>query len=106
MTRNASFGTLLATVAASFACTTMIARAHPLLLNEDVAQLKADVAALGRQMRRLSSDEATLRAESRHRKRAAASRDAAKVYGDTLAVNAKETELAEDLEKLRLDQAR
>ncbi len=73
---------LLVAVAVTFAFTTVTATAAQpsMAVKEDRAQLKADKAALQRQIKRLEADEARLKADKAEGKLSAMSKDAYEVY--------------------------
>jgi len=67
-------------------------------------QMKADKAALHRQIRRLEVAEARLKADAREGKMAAESRDGEQVYQDRQALKAEKAIIAADKSKLTLDE--
>jgi cell division protein FtsB len=67
-------------------------------------QLKADKAALDRELRRLDAAEARLKADTAEGKMAAESADSERVYQDRQALKAEEAQVTDDVRKLGLDE--
>jgi hypothetical protein len=69
---------------------------HALAVKEDAAQLRADKAALNRQLQRMEADEASLKADSAAGRMSAESRDAYAVYLDRQAIKGGKRDLSAD----------
>jgi hypothetical protein len=83
-------------LAAAFAFVAVAAFAQPVAVKEDAAQLKADKAVLQRQLKRLESDEATLKSDMASGKMTAESKDAYAVYTGKHAIRGEERDIAAD----------
>lgn len=86
----------LGCVTAAIACSGIAAVASPIAVRENAAQLKADEAALQRQLRRLQDDQATLKADTMSGRMSAESKDAYAVYRAEQAVKGERKDIAAD----------
>jgi len=85
----------LSTLAAAFVFAAVTAIAAP-LVHESTAQLKADKAALQRQIKRLDADEARLNSDTASGRMSAESKDAYDVYKDQQAVTSERKVIGTD----------
>ena len=85
----------LSTVAAAFVFAAVTAIAAP-PVHESMAQLRADKAALQRQLKRLDADEARLNSDTASGRMSAESKDAYEVYRDQQAVAGENKDIASD----------
>ena len=84
-------------VAAAFAFTAVTAAAaSSIAVKEDAGQLQSDKAALQRQLKRLESDEATLKSDMASGRMTAESKDAYAVYTAKKSVTGEERDIAAD----------
>ena len=87
----------IAAAAAAFASAAVAAVAQSSMAGrEDVAQLKADKAALHRQIKRLEADESRLKSDTASGRMTAESKDAYAVYQGRQAVKGEEKDIAAD----------
>ena len=87
----------LPAIVAVFAFSTAVAFARPsVAAKEDAMQLKADKAAVHRQLKRLEADEAMLKADTASGKMSAESKDAYEVYLDQQAIKGEKKDIAQD----------
>lgn len=86
----------VAVLIAAFAINTGSALAQSMAVKEDAAQLAADKAALHRQLKRLETDEARLKADTTSGKMSAESKDAYEVYKAQEAVKGEKAAVATD----------
>ena len=96
---------LLSVVVAAFVFTAVAAMAQPsLAVKEDQAQLKADKAALQRQIKRLEAAEARLKENTKEGRMSAESKDSEKVYEDKQNVKGLKKDIAADKANLKADE--
>jgi hypothetical protein len=97
MNMKSIYKALLSVVVAAFVFTAVAAMAQPsLAVKEDQAQLKADKAALQRQIKRLEADEARLKSDTAEGRMSAESKDAYEVYKAKQAVKGEKQDIAAD----------